>query len=492
MPMFKSSSNLLITGGTFIDKSSNGLSAIHYLYREITSSAIHDSEERYDPPKCHPKTRTAIIGNILGWIKDPQKQRKVLRLHGPAGAGKSAISQTIAEMCQECSLLAATFFFSRDRNTGKRLFATLAYQLATNIPALKEKIEEVIEAHPQLVAKSMEVQLKKLILQPLAQVGSSLESAPQCVIIIDGLDECSGDKQQADILEFIFFALQQPYFPFCFIIASRPEPRIVACLDSTQHRDKCWSINLNNRRDAKEDIRIVLRSGFAEIHDNPIHPSMATVPKPWPTDFAIEKIVARSSGQFVYASTVLKFIDDPEYEPTQQLQIILAITQRSHPNAFSDLDKLYSEILSRCRNPERMLDVLGYLIALIQGADAYAAMWGRSLGTTNLPTILDQLLSLNPGDSERSLRGLHSLISVFTPTHAGSETSGIKFHHASFADFLRSEKRAGRFFIKVSAVHGKITRSCLRILRDFPPKNVTHDGYCKCLAENNLVSADSL
>ena len=459
--------------------------AIHYLYPQITSSAIYDSEERYDPPKCHPKTRTTIIENILGWIRDPRKEKKVLRLHGPAGAGKSAISQTIAELCQEYSLLAATFFFSRDsrdRNTGKRLFATLAYQLAINIPALRDKIEEVIESDPAVVTKSMEVQLKKLILQPLAQIGFTRESASQCVIIVDGLDECLAEKQQLDILQFIFLALQQPCFPFCFIVASRPEPRIVAHLDSRQYQDESWSINLNNRRDAKEDIRIVLRSGFAKIHENPIHHSMTPIPKPWPTDFAIEKIVARSSGQFVYASTVLKFIDDPDYEPTQQLQIILDITQRSHPNAFSDLDKLYSEILSRCRNSERMLDVLGYLIALIQGADAYAATWGRSLGTTSLPTILDQLLSLNPGDSFRSLRGLHSLISVFAPTDLGCEASGIKFHHASFADFLRSEQRAGPFFIKVSAVHGKITRSCLRILRDFPPKIVTPDGYRMCLS----------
>ena len=432
---------------------------------------------------------------ILAWIRDPQKQTKVLRLHGPAGTGKSAISQTIAELCQELSLLAATFFFSRDSrecNTGKRLVATLAYQLAMHIPALKDRIEEVIESDPGVVTKSMGVQLQKLILQPLAHIGFTPESASQCVIIIDGLDECSPEKQQLDILQFIFLAQQQPCFPFCFIIASRPEPRIVAHLDSPRYQDESWSINLDNRdnrKDAKEDIRRVLRRGFNKIHDNPIHAhSMASIPKPWPTDFAIEKIVARSSGQFVYATTVLEFIDDPDYQPTQQLQIILDITQRSHTNAFSDLDKLYSEILSRCRNTERMLDVLGYLIALVQGADAYAANWGRSLGTACLPTILDQLLSLNPGDSIRSLRGLHSLISVPTPTDAGSEASSIKIHHASFVDFLRNEKRAGPFFVKVSAVHGKITRSCLRILRDFPPKNVTSDGYRMCLAEFNLFS----
>jgi len=404
----------------------------------------------------------------------------MLRLHGPVGAGKSAISHTIAERCEQSGLLAATFFFSRnssDRSTGRRLFATLAYQLAINIPAFRVKIEEVIESDPAVVTKAMKVQLEKLILQPLEQIGLTRESASQCVIIIDGLDECMAENHQ-DILKLIFFALQQPCFPFCVIVTSRPEPLIVTQLDSPQYRDKNWTINLNNRKDAKDDLRIVLRSGFTKIHDNPVHAqSMTSVPKPWPNDFAIEKILGRSSGQFVYASTVLKFIDDPEYESTQQLQIILDIAQRNHPDAFSDLDKLYSEILSQCKNRKRTLDVLGYLIALIQSADAYAATWGRSLNTARLPTVLDHLLELNPGDSYRSLRGLHSLLSISTPTDPGSETSGIKFHHASFADFLRCKQRAGDCSIKVSANHGNITRSCLRILRDFSPNNATPDEY---------------
>ena len=431
----------------------------------------------------------------MAWIKDPQKKKRVLQLHGPASAGKSVISQTIAEICQEYGLLIASFFFScnlQDRNTGKRLFITLAYQLALNTPALKDKIKKVIKSDPAIITKSMEVQLKKLILQPLAEIDFTPESALQCVIIIDGLDECLPGKQQLDILLLIFYVLEQPSFPFCFIIASRSEPRIVDHLNSPQYHDESWSINLNSGRDAEEDIHIVLRSGFAKIHDNPIHAhSMTSILKPWPTELAIETIVARSSGQFAYAMMALKFIDNPDYEPIQQLQIILDTTHPHHSNAFPNLDELYYGILKQCRNPEHLVDVLGYLIVLIQGMNAYAATWGCPLGMTGLLTILDQLLSWNPGNSFGSLRSLHSLISVFTPTGAGSEASGIKFHHASFVDFLTSEQHAGPFFIKVSAVHSRIACSCLRILHDFPLKNVTPDGYRMSLPEFNLFLTNS-
>ncbi|KAF8961761.1 hypothetical protein BDZ97DRAFT_2028593 [Flammula alnicola] len=268
--MFDNACNVLVTGGSFISQK-RGMNGIQYLVQAIATSAIHDSDERYDPPKCHPETRKTILEDIMAWIRNPSRSKRVLRLHGPAGAGKSAISQTIADLCQEFGLLAASFFFSRtsrERNTGSRLFSTLAYQLAIKVPQLKELIEEVIESDPAIVSKSMELQLKHLILEPLGQLRqASPQPLPQ-VIIIDGLDECIGfgectpDKHQMDILQFILQALEDVKFPFCFIIASRPEFHILSQFDSPAYSQVTWRISLDNRKDVKEDIRVVLRSGF--------------------------------------------------------------------------------------------------------------------------------------------------------------------------------------------------------------------------------------
>ena len=73
----------------------------------------------------------------MDWIKDGQKTSFLMWLYGPAGAGKSAIAQTIAEMCHRLGILVATFFWSRsaaDRNDETRLVASLAYQLVVTIP----------------------------------------------------------------------------------------------------------------------------------------------------------------------------------------------------------------------------------------------------------------------------------------------------------------------------------------------------------------------
>jgi len=102
------------------------------LRRHIAPGAFHNSDERYDPPKCHPHTRKAVLKKIMDWVNGADEVALILWLYGPAGTGKSAIAQTIAELLEEAGLLAAAFFFSRSasgRNNETSLVATLVYQL---------------------------------------------------------------------------------------------------------------------------------------------------------------------------------------------------------------------------------------------------------------------------------------------------------------------------------------------------------------------------
>jgi len=117
--------------------------------------------------------------------------------YGPAGAGKSAIAQTIAEMCEEEMILLASFFFSRNdpsRSNVNPFIATIAYQITLNLPHVREAIPGAIERDPLIFTKSLAVQFKSLIvapLQPLAEAGFFGEPTSRRLVIIDGLDECS-------------------------------------------------------------------------------------------------------------------------------------------------------------------------------------------------------------------------------------------------------------------------------------------------------------
>ncbi|KIM39364.1 hypothetical protein M413DRAFT_38085, partial [Hebeloma cylindrosporum] len=135
--------------------------------------AFHNSGERFDPPRCHPNTRMAVIDKIMNWIlgsAEEECKTMILWLHGAAGAGKSAIAQTIAERCHTLNLLLASFFFSRSdpsRSHAKHLITTIAYQVATNLPSTRALIAAAMEKDPLLVERSLETQILTLLIEPL-------------------------------------------------------------------------------------------------------------------------------------------------------------------------------------------------------------------------------------------------------------------------------------------------------------------------------------
>ena len=76
----------------------------------------------------------------MDWVsKKIDTDTFIMWLYGAAGAGKSAIAQTIAELCEEQKLLLESFFFFRADSlwsNSKRLIATNAYQVAVVIEDL--------------------------------------------------------------------------------------------------------------------------------------------------------------------------------------------------------------------------------------------------------------------------------------------------------------------------------------------------------------------
>ncbi len=91
------------TAGRFRDQFPNATTSVldekWQIIREFSAlQAIHNSEHRHDPPKCHPNTRIAIRDTLMDWVVDTaDANARIMWFYGPAGAGKSAIAQTLAE-----------------------------------------------------------------------------------------------------------------------------------------------------------------------------------------------------------------------------------------------------------------------------------------------------------------------------------------------------------------------------------------------------------
>ena len=142
----------------------------------------------------------------MQWTRDVDKLELFLWLYGPAGAGKSSIAQSIAELCAEAGILDGRFFFSRTaagRNNDRLLIPTLTYQLSLSIPDILQFVGEALSRDPLVFSRSLQTQMDTLILGPLSQVAASRQdlehgtNSRPIFFIIDGLDECGEAKVNA-------------------------------------------------------------------------------------------------------------------------------------------------------------------------------------------------------------------------------------------------------------------------------------------------------
>ena len=249
---------------------------------------------------------------------------KILHLFGSQGTGKSAIAQTIAEYCKTNGTLGASFFFSRvssDRNTDKNLIATLAYQLCVTVPELKPFIAKVVEDDLSTVQKDVDTQMERLIINPIIQAtnGGNTLRYP-ILIVIDGLDECEGVKEQRAFLRAISGAIGRHSLPLYFFITSRREAHIVNWLneDCTLHS----TLDLDqNHIQTKKDIEAYICSEFKRIRRvHHIPESLA-----WPSQANIQIVVSKTNMLFSRASEIMTSIEDQNNasSPITQLEVIL-------------------------------------------------------------------------------------------------------------------------------------------------------------------------
>ncbi|KAF9011405.1 hypothetical protein BDQ17DRAFT_1538094 [Cyathus striatus] len=481
MSYFPNASNFIINRPTFVDNQihiNNGRDAMQYLSQYIALGATHDSGEQNDAPKCHPETRKQLLSDINQWIKEPDKETGITYLHGPAGAGKSSIARSVCEEA-DCTRVLASFFFwrgSQDRNNAKKLFTTIAYQLAMQDEVLAGYISSEIQLEPRLIYDaSIERQFRQLILEPylcIIETGKQLRNG---IIVIDGLDECIDITMQKSVLRLFAKAVHHEGFPLGFFITSRPELHLREEWDTKIIASVTQLISLSSIQGISQDIQTVLESGFSCIlNDRRFKAALKSVPRPWPPPSSIWKLVERSSGQFIYAATVMKFISSPHHNPNAQLEIVLGIRDTKNSSPLADLDLLYHEILSRVEEPERTIKVLGYILAIMEVANgnssfpyaelSYPIIRAANDNQNRLFLIVEQLLSLPPGEAFLALNNLHSLIDLNIGSESYSDYSAFQFHHKSFQDFLTVKERSKGFYVDLEATHVVVAESCLNFL----------------------------
>jgi hypothetical protein len=304
-----------------------------------------------------------------------------------------------------------------------------------------------LETDPLLLSRSLEAQLQALVVNPLNTAAleeqgiQTLRSRPMFVIL-DGLDECGDPKTQRYILDIFVTAITQLTVPLFLLIASRPEAIIRDAFNEPFLSSSTLRIVLDDTYYPDADIRLFLKSRFQDIIRR--HPRLQQLNPPWPSDVDIELLVKKSSGQFIYASTAMKYLDVLNHWPPGRLDIIFGLSASNDGTPFSELDRFYDHILSSVSNIEKITEILSFLLQV--------QFWKKT------KTMVEDFLFLRHGEVEIILSDIHSLVSV---PSSDNESDELRIFHASLPDFLLDRSRSGRFYIDKEEASTKLTRYCM-------------------------------
>ena len=401
---------------------------------------------------CLRGTRESVLDGIMQWVKYPQ-DRHVFWLNGLAGTGKSTIAQTFSETVAKAGILGASFFCSRDyldRRELKNIFPTLAYQLACRFPTFRHNIVRVIKHDPTVASNSLISQLEDLIVGPLSS------SNIACVIVVDALDECIDDQPASAFLSVLGRHVKQ-LSSSIFFITGRPEPRIRTGfrLPLLEPLTQIFLLHEVKRYSVDGDIRLYLEEKLTAVSKRR---SDLDLSDPWPCGEDLTTLTKKSSGLFIFASTLVKFIESEHHEPNERLKLLTVPPDSTFHEGRAGIDGLYTRILLDAFSDVEDTNVFTNLRRVL----GVVVLAFNPLSRVQIAGIIDVNASL----IARSLRHLHSVL--FIPNEDSKE---IRIFHKSFPDFLQDRGRCSdqKYFIDSPIHHGDIALDCLELLRKLKP-----------------------
>ena len=441
--------------------------------------------------RCDPGTRRKVIAQIARWLNSSDERAAICWLSGPAGYGKSAVAQTIAERYDKEGCLLGCFFFLRgagERSHISRLIPTLAHQVSLSVPAVQPLLKKALQEEPALVGPSVSLayQFRKLIIEsihsipsksihsttsksihsttsnvPILKVSSHLmkekqkqkqkqkpeqqeqqkpeqqQQHKQKIFVIDALDECNDKAEMAAFIEVLLNAFsERSDLPFRILLTSRVEEHIRKKFVHAEARI-LYHLDLEDF-DARSDIQIYFEREFARILDENGQ-MMQRIPKPWPSAKDLTKLLNKAGSSFAFAMTLIQFVGGNSM-PHKALQQLLE-------SGADGLDPLYKQVLSSASGTAALHEILGTIMILEDNQ--------------SIP-FLSSLLNLQHEEVIHELLGVQAIIKI-----PGDDDQPIMLYHTSLRDFLTLKSRSEKYFIDPPLQHLHLAMHCLKHLAEY-------------------------
>ena len=389
---------------------------------------------------CTENTREALLDKVQVWAND-ESATKVYWLNGMAGTGKTTIAYSFCEILRKKGLLGGTFFSSHlrvDTSDVRCIIPTISLQLARNFPSLSHLILDVVEDDPNCSSWRIGKQFLNFMVKPLTAMYRDIRGI--LVIVLDALDECSDQSLVAELLSAIL--KHSKSLPVKFFITSRPEVVLKKTFDRSWDHSN-FILHEVEKEIVKADIELYVKAYLRDKYSG----------VNWPAQAELERLVDMCGTLFIYASTVCKYIAQPERDessmPRRLSDVInskLELTSAlNHP-----LNILYERILNAAyahANDGERLDIDMVLTAVVY---VYNPLSRAAIST---------LMQMPIEHTKAALSSLHSL--VFIPSESDMP---ISIFHASFYDFLSNRDFSSKHYLDPCISHKSLAIQCLSLM----------------------------
>ncbi|KAB5593571.1 hypothetical protein CTheo_2960 [Ceratobasidium theobromae] len=387
---------------------------------------------------CTDGTRTTVLSAMDDWSHDLNAP-DLYWMDGMAGTGKTTIACSFSKILEERKQLAASFFCTRSSPECRqvsRIIPTIAYQLARYSIPFQGALCEVLGNEPDIGTKNIAKQAERLLKEPLQKVKEAIPE--NLVVVIDALDECEDRNGVRLVLDLLFkFA---PSLPLKFFVTSRPEPIIYTKMVSQSPTSRTvLHLHEIEKSLVKADIELYLREELSFMS---------------PTDEEVGQLIERSGNLFIYAATLVRYIQPIAYPIDAQgrLSLVLAMTPQ-FTDQYAEVDALYTVVLEsalgeKYLNPREIEDVRLVLQTVLCVQEPV------SIGTLAVLAGIDT--------SRRALSALQPLRSVI---HFSENSGTVSTLHASFPDFMFDQTRSGLYFCNRAEYNQLLARRCFQVMK---------------------------
>ncbi|THU94423.1 WD40 repeat-like protein, partial [Dendrothele bispora CBS 962.96] len=377
---------------------------------------------------CMVGTRQKLLKDVCDWAFESQSN--FAWICGIAGTGKSAVAVTLADRFRSMQnevTLALTFHCVKGQETSNLslLVPTMCYQLAKIYSGYQKALVDVFNKDQSLNGSGLPVHEQIKIFWDASLFKEV--SNKKVIIIIDGLDEWGTESDQEILIKGITSLISQVQ-GLVIIITSRP----LNMKKMTETVGKVRKFDLTSSYNANADIKLLVKKSLETIDDMD----------------KIDKLVHKAGGLFIWITVALKFIKDSMDEEEAIVRVIDSEEDdRCVDNPYRGLDELYKVVLENHfggnTNVHYFKEVIGVILAAMEPIPVL---------------VLEQMLNIKkikPGTVKKVLSNMKAVV---------FERDGKLYYHLSFAEFLGSQERSGRWVVKQGSTHLQLTKACLDIL----------------------------